>query len=253
MVSSLYEKHNYLNKNISYIINQEIIEYDIQSAGFNLIKYFKLVTNDKIQYLESLPRQHRQIQIGLYQKEDRTLIRRLNDAFKAARKLFFEANHIEDDDVISIKKDAIIMGRRCNKEKFDNISFREKNEYSSYYYLNKYEFYFNAYGVDVKGINDKLLLLHRDYMLDFLYNFFKMNETSPRKSVIRMIKDFSFYYKEQKLPIDYYRQLDSNSLFMLKQKYRNEMVGVKFIDDITKIETGYNYMQYVVPLISILV
>jgi len=34
-MSSLFKKHFYLNKNIEYLISNEIIEYDIKSAGFN--------------------------------------------------------------------------------------------------------------------------------------------------------------------------------------------------------------------------
>ena len=65
----LYEKHNYLNKDIEYLISREIIEYDIKSAGFNLIKQYKLLDDAKILHLESLSKKQRQITIGLYQKK----------------------------------------------------------------------------------------------------------------------------------------------------------------------------------------
>ena len=40
--SKLYERTLYLNKEIDYLFNCEIREYDLKSAGLNLIKYFKL-------------------------------------------------------------------------------------------------------------------------------------------------------------------------------------------------------------------
>lgn len=253
MVSSLYQRHNYLNKDIEYIISNEIIEYDIKSAGFNIIKKFKLLDDDKIKYLERLPKKQRQIQIGLYQRQDRSLIRTLNDKFVEVRKWFFENNNIQEDEVLSIKKDAIVMRRRCFETEYDNIRFVEKNIYTSYYYLNKYEFYYNKDTIDVKGISDELLELHIDYMLDFLYNFFKMNEISKRKRVIELLRDFSYYYKRRELEIGYYRELNNQSLFKLNERLSGEMIGLKQTADKESIDIQYNYMNYIVPLISILI
>lgn len=252
-MSLLYNKHNYLNKDVEYIISNEIIEYDIQSAGFNLMKKYKLLDEHKIKYLESLEKKQRQIQIGLYQREDRTLVKRLNEKFVEARKLFFQDNELQDNDILSIKKDAIVTTKRCFNTQFDNIVFSEKNIYTSYYYLNNYEFYYNHNGIDVKGISDDLLELHREYMLDFLYNFFRMNELSRRKQVIDLIKDFSYFYKEKQLDIEYYRELNTQSLFKINDRLFGEKVGIKNTKDKSTIDIGYNYMNYVVPLISILV
>ena len=47
MVSELYKRTMYLNKNIEFIFGKEIIEYDIKSAGFNIIKKFKFLPEDK--------------------------------------------------------------------------------------------------------------------------------------------------------------------------------------------------------------
>jgi hypothetical protein len=252
-MSTLYQRHNYLNKDIEYIVSNEIIEYDIQSAGFNIMKKYKLLDEQKIRYLESLGKKQRQIQIGLYQREDRTLVKRLNEKFVEVRQWFFENNDIQDEDILAIKKDAIMTTKRCFNTEFGNIVFAEKNIYTSYYYLNNYEFYYNKDTVDVKGISDELLELHDEYMLDFLYNFFRMNEISSRKKVIGLIKDFSYYYKRRELDINYYRELNSQSLFKINEKLFGEKIGLKYTKDKESIDIGYNYMNYVVPLISILV
>jgi hypothetical protein len=249
----LYEKSNYLNRNIQYLISNEIIEYDIQSAGFNLIKKFKLLPDSKIQYLESLPKKKRQIQIGLYMLRDRQLFKHLNEKFMEARKWFFEQNQIRDEDVLSIKKDAIITLRRCNIFEWDNVIFTEKNIYTSYYYLNRFEFYYHRDGMDVKGINDDMLELHREYMLNFLHTFAKLQEISSPKRVIELIMDFSKYYREMKLNVGYYRELNVDSLFRYPMKYNNQNVGLQYCDNIDDIEIGYNYAHYLIPLISLLI
>ena len=252
-MSTLYQRHKYLNKDVEYIISREIIEYDIQSAGFNIIKKFRLLDDHKIRHLDTLGKKQRQIQIGLYQKENKELKKTLNEKFVEVRKWFFENNDIQDDDILSIKKDAIITTKRCLETEFDNIRFVEKNIYTSYYYLNNLELYYNKDTVDVKGVSDELLELHKEYMMDFLYNFFKMMEISKRKKVIELLKDFAYYYKKRQLDIGYYRELNNQSLYKLNQKFFGEKVGVKYTKDIDNIDIGYNYMNYVVPLISILV
>jgi hypothetical protein len=249
----LYERHNFLNKNIEYLVSNEIIEYDIKSAGFNLIKKYKLLDESKVNYLESLGKKQRQVQIGLYQRNDVELKKNLNDKFIEIRKWFFEQNNIEDDDVLSIKKDAIVTLRRCLVTEFDNIQFIEKNVYTSYYYLNELEFYYNKDVIHVKGISDDLLELHGEYMLDFLHNFFLMNEISKKKKVIELIKDFSHYYKARKLEIGYYRELSKQSLFRLNESLFKNTLGIKDIGDVQSIDIGYNYIHYIIPLISILV
>lgn len=252
-MNTLYQRHNYLNKDIEFLVSNEIIEYDMQSAGFNLIKKFKLLDDYKIRYLESLDKKPRQIQIGLYQRQDKELKKKLNEKFIEARKWFFDNNNLTDSDILSIKKDAIVTTKRCFETEFDNIRFVEKNEYTSYYYLNRYEFYYNKDTLDVKGISDELLELHRDYMLDFLFNFFKMNEISKKKKVIELIKDFSYYYKRRDLNIEYYRELNVQSVFKINERLFGEKLGLRSIGDKDAVDISYNYMHYIVPLIPILV
>jgi len=249
----LYERHNYLNKNIAYLVSNEIVEYDIKSAGFNIMKRYKLLEDYKISYLERLNKKQRQIQIGLYIKNDKELGKTLNEKFVEVRRWFFEQNNIQDDDVLSIKKDAIITLKRCLNTQLDNLEFIEKNIYTSYYYLNNMEFYYNRDNIHVKGISDELLELHKEYMLDFLHDFFKMNEISKRKKVVELLNDFAFYYKDRKLEMGYYRELNKQSLFRLRDNLFNNTLGIKDVGDISKIDIGYNYFNYVVPLISILI
>lgn len=250
----LYEKHNYLNKDISYLVSNEIIEYDISSAGFNLSKRYHLLPVDKLDFLESLDKKQRQIQLGLYQRSDESFKEKLNEKFVQIRKEFFEANNVQDDEVLSIKKDAIIMLRHCNTTEFDNVIFRDKHKYTSYYYINKFEFYVSSDGLDVKGIIDEKLALHKDYMLDFLFRFFKMMEqTSSKKKIINDLTDFSYYYKNKKLMVGYYRELNQDSFFKLNQKFLGDLLGVNDgTPDIDEIDISYNYMKYIVPLINIL-
>lgn len=251
----LYERHNYLNKNISYLVSTEIIEYDMVSAGLNICKEYKLLPEQDIEELFQLPKNVRVIRLGLLQKENKNLVRDMNEGFKKARQLFFEANNIQDDEVISIKKDAIFVTKRCRVREFGNIVFQPKNTYTSYYRINGMEFYFNnKTGIDVKGIQNDLLDLHRDYMLKFLHRFFYMNETSSPKHIIKFLNEFTYNYKTKELPLGFYRELNRESAFRTKETINGQTVGLMSISrqDFEIVDISYNYFKYLVPLISIL-
>lgn len=253
----LYDRTMYLDSNIEYLTNVEIIEYDIKSAGFNIIRRFNLLDKDKIDYLESLGKKERQYQIGLYQRNDKTLAKKLNDGFRECRKMFFESNKIKNEEVLSIKKDAIFVMRRCKSCEFDNIKFVEKNIYTSYYFLGGNELYYNENTLDIKGIDDELLEKHRNYMLSFLSNIFYAMEASSLDYTIKTIVDFSNYYKNKALEIGYYRELNNKSLYRLKQNsdYHlfKDTLGLLETGSLKDIDISYNYINYVVPLISILI
>lgn len=251
---ALYEKHNYTNKLIEYLVSREIIEYDIKEAGFNLVKKYHLLSQGKIEQLELLSKDERKISLGYMQKYDKDFADKLNEKFVEARRLFFESNDIKADDVLSIKKDAIFMLRRCHNIEFDNILFREKNIYTSYYYLNKKEIYLNKDGLDLKGIKDDKLELHKDYMLDLLFKLLRMVELSSKRQLIANLKEVSYFYKNRKLHIEYYRELNSDSLFRLKMMMpgMHEYIGVQYTNDVDEIEIEYNYMRYIVPIINLI-
>ena len=52
LLSNLYKRDLYLQKDHDYIIGKRITEYDIKSANTNLCKYYNLLPNDEIEELE---------------------------------------------------------------------------------------------------------------------------------------------------------------------------------------------------------
>lgn len=249
----LYEKHNYLNKDIDYLIGKEITEYDIKSAGFNLCKKYKLLDDNKIRHLETLDKKRRQITLGLYQQNNPEFKDILNEKFVEIRKMFFEANNLVDDDILSIKKDAIITLKKCYNTEFDNIVFSDKNVYTSYFYINKFEFYVNDKTLDLKGISDEKLKLHQDYMLDFLHKIFRLLETNPNKKyIIENMKEFISFYKDKRLHIGYYRELNRDSLYKLNKSFMKDYIGLQHTRSLEEIDISYNYIHYILPIINIL-
>lgn len=207
-------KSVWLNPNIEYLFNDEIIEYDIQDAGFSLIKQYHLLPDEKIRELTLMGKgKERHIAVGILQRNDKEFTKNLMDKFAEIRRIFISMNDLKDDDIISIKKDAIFTTKICNKTKFDNIVFAEKNHYTSYIRfpnVNNIELYYSTKGIDVKGMNDHAVNRHRLYMMEFIRKYINMVEgKNPR--VKRYIMDFIMQYKALELDEAYYLEFNSVS------------------------------------------
>ena len=258
----LWSRSLWRNKDIDYIFGARIIEYDMKSAGLSLIKQYKLLPNEIISKLEAMTKHARDVEIGLIQRRDKEFSNSLGNAFREGRKLFFLANNLNEDKLISIKKDAFFtLDTYCHELEFDNIKYVEKNKYSSYIYINKLEFYFNSFtkNIDIKGLgqgeqHDEVIELHGDYMLDFLLKFVRSREiNSSYRDTSYMLSSFIRDYKNKELPIGYYRHLDKDNSFLIWSEKLNEYLNVRETDEIEFVDIRPNYFDYLVPLVNIIV
>ena len=250
-MSELYNRTAYLNKKLEYLFGHSIIEYDMKSAGFSIIKKYKLLDEESIAGLEKLPKHVRHVAIGKLDRDNPVVKEGLKRGFRECRKMFFEANDVDEDEVLSIKKDAIfIMGRQLKNLDFGEVVFAEKNFYDSYIYLNKYEFYMNDEQCDCKGINDSLVDLHRKYMLDLFREFAnKMRFADPKKQ-LDFVKEAAVAYRNRELAIGYYRELNNYSIFrpMNPIKILGKTAGLTYYGgDLKHINIQYNYTNYLIP------
>ena len=129
MTNTLWQKDLFINENIPYIFNREITEYDMSDAGFSLIQEFKLLPEKEIKELQKLGKQQRKVKIGLIQREDDKLKENLKISFQEARKIFINENKLDNNDIISIKKDAIITIKPCYINKLGNYIYYDLTTY----------------------------------------------------------------------------------------------------------------------------
>lgn len=234
------------------IINK-IVEYDIKSAGFSVSKKYKLISKNKIQLLEKLPNKNRSIEIGKLQLSDSNLRDKLPKYVIVEKVNFFRFNKIQDENVLSIKNDAVfIIGIKCKHTKFGIIEFVEKNRYSSYHKINGIEFFYRNREdkLDVKGINDEVVKLHEEGMVKFLKKCFKLIEYDRISDLKKYLIEFSNDYKSRKLPSIYYREFNSRNQYM----FLNDDIAL-YIESIPKkqlkdINISFNYLFYVIPLLN---
>ena len=124
---------------------------------------------------------------------------------------------------------------------------------SSYFYINKFEFYINEKRLDLKGISDEKLKLHEPYMIDFLYKIFRLFETnSNKKYIIDNLREFISFYKDKRLHIGYYRELNKDSLYKLDKEFLNDYIGVEYTNTLEGIDISYNYLKIIIPIVNIL-
>jgi hypothetical protein len=255
----IYKKDQYLNENVPFIISNMIREYDIHSAGLNILFWKKAITKREYERLSSLDKIERNIQIGLMMRSNSKLTDILKAGFEEVRCLFLQANKLTEDDILSIKKDALfIINKRPTQTTIEQIEFINKNTYTSYYYLNKLEFYYYIRDdrIDVKGISDITLQQHKDYFISFLKTIFRLAERSEARIIRKKIREFSEDYKKLKLDVEYYRELNYDSLFKIYNfQINGELLAMDSIDKSMLndgfVDISYNYMSYIVPLINI--
>lgn len=261
-ISSLYLKDRYLNKDISVIKNKVIIEYDLKSANTSLCREYNLLNDKLIEQLESSTKKKRVVNIGKLQRKDSVFKEKLKESFIDIRRRFFIENNIHDDDILSIKKDAIFCLKECRNVHFGRCHFVKKNVYTSYIYLNNLEIYYSPTGknimeptVHVKGIDDVILEYHNDYMISFFKSLFKHMETSSKSTTLQFYRRFVDKYKNLQLEIGYYREFNDMSVIRLidADETYNDEIFIPYTDKQNHIQIDYNYINIIIPLFKILI
>lgn len=231
----LFSKKTY-RADIDYLISRYIREFDISKANINILLYKGLIDQSQYEYYYNLPKIAREILIGKLQKADQTINKELNSGFEELMRLFFETNDIKPYEVLSIKKDAAyLIDKIPSVTQFKNIVFLNKNTYTSFYFVNGMEYYYygsvmdNSERIDIKGMNDISLALHKDYMLDFILTLFWSAQTEPIENVIEMLQLFYNDYINFNLPVGYYRNFNSLSKYDYSissnvSRYQSDMV-----------------------------
>lgn len=250
MYSELYKRDTYLNKDIPYIFGRHIYEYDMHHAGISITKQFHLLPEESINKIEKKAKNKKDIAVllGKVQQKDKDYKEKLAKGFVEARRLFFEANKLEDNQILSIKKDAIFTLRPCKYTEFDYITYSLKHHYTSYLKLDKYELYYNLDELDVKGIDDVTLINHKDFMIDLIKRYFYKMENENKESTLRYLRVMIDKYKRLELDCGYYRSFDRESNYVTKDgEYVYSEITPMLLPDM---EIGVNYMNILMKLVE---
>lgn len=252
LAKELVERTNYLNKDIEYLKNVNISEYDIRSAGFTTLRYKKLLPSDEIKKLEEMTNDIRNVYIGKQIRKHPKIGEELINTLIDVRKDFVVLNQIMEDDILSIKKDALFIIKKepqhlLVKEMFE---FRPKKKYTSYAYINGKEFYYSASEdvLEIKGISKEFQEKQKDYLIADMKKIFEMSEKLMPDQIFAYLQRYRTKYLARQLNKNIYRQLDTGN-FVVRGDYKMDNLPDRLIDDV---DIVYNYVNYLIPLFRVL-
>lgn len=227
--------YDYLWERVKYsaptgcILDSRIVEYDIEKANISVFLDKGVISQEEYEYYYNMDKHSREVAMGMLQLRVNGASLVLKEGIKDARRLLFEKLNLDENNVLAINNDAIY----CISNGFDvgldyvqitdHVRFKKKGVFRSYYRFGKYREFFYDYDpiskkeiLEVKGIGTRSLELHQDYFVKILKDLFYLVVTRGRKAAYDALQNFYHQYLSMKLPIEYYRRLDSESLYDLK-------------------------------------
>ena len=236
-----------------------IFEYDLSKANINALLEHGKINQETYNRLYNAPRMERQVYVGNMIRDDSNIYNIIQSSIIKAKQNLFESNGIKDEEILCIKNDAVFMiSRKLTNTKFNHMIFNLKNTYTAFYHINGLEFYYYKNKIseeeilDIKGINDEKLYLHRNGMLDFVAEIFSLLDEGNLLDARQILVSFYEDYLHLKLPVEYYRSLDNYSNYRLRAGMYTYSINVitekelPFID----IEPNRRFLQELFKIIQ---
>ena len=241
---------NITNTNFPFLYNQQIVEWDIKSANTSLMRYYNIASESVIDRFEKMKKSERERAVGLFSLKHKDFAMTLENKFTDIINQFIKINNIKEDNIISIKKDAIFVKNKDIKvSSFDQIvNFIPKNTYTGFLKIPRYEFYYNKNKIDIKGLNNNNIPLHINGILLFIKAVFE--EASNYSEINKFLKEYSYAYKNKELTIDSYREFNSDSSF--KTNIMGTVAYFKDADEslLRYIDISFNYINVYMPALQ---
>lgn len=254
--STLYTR-SLFTTDLTIVINK-ITEYDLKSANISAMEASGKFDQQVLDNLRGMSKMQREVLVGKMRRKDKRITKIISNGIQYAKQCLFEANLIQDAEVVSIKNDAVfIAGRKLKCTKFGPYQFVPKNTYSLFLKLDKQlEFYYDGRHdkLDIKGIGENVLSDPDQIngMICFLKTVFRLiskgRTDDLRVYLIRFVDD----YKSLNLPVCYYKEFNSFNIYRLKlelQGYEYHMSSISESDKDT-ITGIYNYTRYILPIVQ---
>lgn len=254
--SNLWKRSAYLTKETRII--HRIYEYDIRSANTSSLRMARKLKSSTLDELEQLPRHDREVRVGMMIQEDKSIGRVIKREISRAKQNLFMANGVQDEEVLSIKNDAVfIIGRRLTHTEFGHMVFKEKNVYAGYLYVEKLELYYNRKSrtVDIKGIKDEIVQDpdHQNGIVLFLAKVMEYLTMDRMDALRKYLITFADDYKAKRLPVTYYKEMNSENIYRTTMGVSGAFFQMQSATENDKemINGTYNFKRFVLPMIRL--
>ena len=250
----LWERVRY-SAPIDFILDTHIVEYDITKANISILLDKGVINRKDYNRYYAMDKHSREVAIGLMQLKVNGVSNILKEGITEARKRLFDILSLNETNVLSINNDAvycIFNEFNIERDYIDvgpHVKFIKKGVYRSYYRFGRNKEFFYSYDpisrvelLDIKGLGEESIALHRDYIVKVLKDLFYIAITQGPKVALEALKSFYHSYISMELSVEYYRRLDSESLYDLKLNtpYSYYRANNLLIRDKRLIDPSYN-------------
>ena len=204
-----------LARQVTYVVDMRyisgnIIEYDIKQANINILYKYGIIDESHYDYLRNLPKMNREIIVGNMIKSDKEIYKAIQKGIKESKLNLFDANSINEYEVIRIANDAVYVNRigGLKYTKFDNIEFVAKSQSNCFLKLNNLLFFINfgrEINVDIKGLGEDYSI--HEPMISIIVNIIDLLYHDGIKSAMRSLEEVIDDYINKRLGVEYYREL----------------------------------------------
>lgn len=254
-MNTLYLQNTYIAK-YDFIINKKIVEYDISKANISILYSFGYITKKQYEYYYNLPKQKREILLGILQRDNIKIKEGLKQGFIECRKKFIEQNNIPTEYVLYVDKDSMtIIDYPIKNTKINEIvDFIPKKVYSSFYNLNGIHLLYYNSGEEesfrLKYANEEeMIRKHTNGFLDIILTIAYSGQNNSIISTLKLIKDIYRLYVNRELEPNSYREFNYNNKFRFVSN--PNMTYVYFTDIIQSSNMKYIDISYNLNLIQL--
>jgi hypothetical protein len=253
----MIEKHGYLNRDILNLKSAVIREFDLRDAGFSIIKNNNLFDDELKEKISQLSKQDKNVTIGKILRDHPNLSQFMMDELAKLRQKFVDSNNIKEENILSIKRDALfIMNQDARNLNIDGYTWQVKGKYSSYLYVNRKEFYYDPWSdtIDIKGLSSETKESCSLFIND-IKRIIRSWEKLPKDKLIRFLRDYRFNYLDRRLPLESYRELNRNFSYRLNFSIDNNLYlsQIQNLETLEIVDISYNYINYIIPIIGLLI
>lgn len=204
------------NDNIDYMFHVNIVEYDMVAASVSVCERYKLLSQEKIEWLRLLPKDKRTREMGMLQK-DPVFSEKMIKGILETRSMFIEENNIQDEDIISLHSDALFfICKKKIKNKVNGIEFKMKNQYCGYMkYDKRIELFYTGDYIDFKQIPLDIVQQHTIGWNKVLINIFNKIENYDESVIDYLVKTNTKYLQDE-LPEYFYNSFGKNGKFKVE-------------------------------------
>lgn len=232
---TLWESRNY-RAAIPFMFSSYIREYDISKANINALLASGYIDREYYNFLYMLDKKTREVTIGNLIRTNKEVDSIIQDGIIWAKRCLFESNSLIDDDILSIKNDAVfVINKELKYTEFNPYKFNLKNTYTAYTMLLDLEIYYGYNSItgkeiiDIKGINDLKLPLHEHGMIEVIATTLYMILSGEINDCLSYLSDIYDKYIKRQLPISYYRNFDADSGYSIISKTVNNVYTLEEI------------------------